>query len=91
MFPGPLPWDDLLRQQQRELNVEKRKAIWKDIQIKWAENVLDLQGYPTGVSDVLDTAQPWFANRGAVTTPQGVTINDSTLNTRYWYDATLKS
>jgi ABC-type transport system substrate-binding protein len=91
MFTGPLPFDDLLRKQQRELDVNKRKAIWKEIHAKWAENLMDITGVPAGLSDVLETAQPWFANRGALLSPLGNTTYDISLTKNYWYDETKKT
>lgn len=91
MFPKPLPYEDLFFKQQREFDIEKRKAIWKEIQIKWAETVFSLTGVTTGVSDKLETAQPWFGNRAGITTPAGTTPHDVTLNKRYWFDASKKT
>lgn len=92
MYTGPVPYDDLLRKQQRELNIERRKDLWKQIQIKWAETLTpDLTGTLPGVSDTLETAQPWLANRGALTGPLGNTFNDISLTKQYWYDETKRT
>lgn len=68
MFPGKgeVPFVNLLDQQRREFDADKRKALWKQIQEQWALNVTDIIATPPGAAETLSAAWPQLANRSGL-------------------------
>jgi ABC-type transport system substrate-binding protein len=92
MFPDKTPMDALLKQQRQEVDLEKRKALWKQIQQQWASNVTDMGGIIPGLARTISLAWPYFGNYAAIApwTPP-TTTNPIEAFAYYWYDESKKA
>ena len=84
--------EDFKRSWEEEVDLEKRKALWKQIQQQWASNVTDMGGIIPGLARTISLAWPYFGNYAAIApwTPP-TTTNPIEAFAYYWYDESKKA
>jgi len=86
---NPVPFDDLLKKQRTEVDFQKRKDLWKQIQQSYAANVTDIAGVPPLLANSVALSWPYFGNySNTVAWSSNVFANGTSLEAfvNYWYD-----
>jgi ABC-type transport system substrate-binding protein len=86
MFPNPVPFDDLLKKQRQEVDVNKRVELWKEIQRQWATQVTDISAMTPGLARNMNVAWPQLENYAAIR--PWATGTPMEAYTYYWFDKT---